>query len=656
MLVPMTKVEIIGPKKYLYDIIGFFHQLGVIHIQDMSNKIRPGDMLVRRMEADEESTERRRELENLSIKINSIISSLATEETIKAVSQGEKEKYYFSFWSESCDELKSEVNNLIKKLEEETRELATLKDKLELEQVTMARYETIFGKIKPLAKQLVSLKGFETVALLFDRKYKSILDEIRSDLSRITRGQFEVISTDVDEETTAALVVFNNRFSELVNSSLWSKNVSQVRLPEELSEMSFEEAFLTVRERRAKLPSELVNVKEKLSKISREWLTKLLAIRDVLNDRLREFQVVYQFGQTDYTFIIEGWIPRRFIKKTQAALRKEFGERVIVNEVKVSEHELEEAPVVMENPKWAKPFEILMGLLQTPRYGTVDPTPFIAVFFPIFFGMMLGDVGYGLLTALIAYWLRKKYRSPFVQSAGQIMYMCAASSVLFGFIYGEFFGNLVEIVFHRLHWPFFKEIIGIRLPLNRMELIKPMLALAIGVGFGHIILGLVLGVVNAIREKAKRHIFENIGMIITLCSFILLIVAAKKLLPNQLMTPAVVFLIIGLVLLIYGGGLMGLIHIFGTFSNILSYARIMAIGLSSVVLAMVANKFGGMGGNIALGILLAGIFHALALVLGIFSPTIHALRLHLVEFYGKFYQGGGKPYLPFRRTGGENIG
>lgn len=659
MLVSMAKVEIIGPKKDFYDVLSYLHQLGNIHIEDMSKKIKLGEMLLRRMEVDEETADRRRELEALMVKISSILTSLESEETTKSVTKADREKYYYEFWRGDCDELKTEVDKLLGELEEKTRNLAGRKETLEREQVSLAKYETIVEKIKPLAKQLVALEGFETVALLIDRKYKAVLDLIRSELSRITKDQFEVVSADIDEETTAALVVFNKIYSEPVHSFLWAENVNQVRLPDELSDMPFDEALLTIKERRMNLPAELDKVREELSKISKDWLAKLLAIRDVLNDRCKELQAVYQFGQTDYTFVIEGWIPRKAIKKTEITLQKEFGERIVINEMSVSHHELEEAPVFMENPSWARPFEVLMNLLQKPRYGTIDPTPIMAIFFPVFFGLMLGDVAYGVITILLAYWIRKRFKSPMAQSVGQIFYYCGVSSAFFGIIYGEIFGNLGELIFHHYHWEFFREFtIGsfhFEMPINRIELAELMIFLTIGLGFGHIILGLVLGVINAVREKAKKHIFENIGMIVFLLSAVVFGLAATKFLPAALKTPSTILLMVGFGLLIYGGGMMGVLHIFGTTGNILSYVRLMAIGLSGAILANVSNQVGGMGGNIILGIFIASIFHAIALILGIFSPSIHSFRLHLVEFFGKFYQTGGKEYHPFKRTGGESV-
>jgi V/A-type H+/Na+-transporting ATPase subunit I len=117
--------------------------------------------------------------------------------------------------------------------------------------------------------------------------------------------------------------------------------------------------------------------------------------------------------------------------------------------------------------------------------------------------------------------------------------------------------------------------------------------------------------------------------------------------PGVLLIPTIIFMVIAVLLVIYGGGTLGAIEIMGTVGNILSYARLMAIGMASVILAMVANELGGSMEVLAVGILIAVLLHTLNLMLAMFSPSIHSVRLHVVEFYSKFYQGGGLLYHPF---------
>jgi len=141
-------------------------------------------------------------------------------------------------------------------------------------------------------------------------------------------------------------------------------------------------------------------------------------------------------------------------------------------------------------------------------------------------------------------------------------------------------------------------------------------------------------------------------MLVGLIALFLIVGVMAEVLPDELMTPALAGLIVGIVLLGASMGwlgvLMGPIEFIGLIGNVLSYLRIAAIGLASVYLAKVANDVAGIVGNIIVGIILSVLIHSLNLVLGAFSPTIHSLRLHYVEFFRKFYEGGGRPYKPYK--------
>ena len=644
MLVPMAKVQVIGPKCYFYDEVGTLHQLGILHIEDTFKQTSMDELKLRRMSMDEKTAQLESLLKNLLIRVNGILSAIRPSERPEGAEQV-KDMYYHEYWREDTEGLRKDIDELIAELEGRTRDLANRKSDLELELNSLQRYQTIVQKVAPLAKQMVALEGFETVAFLLERKYKSLLDVIDREMSELTKNQFEIISTDVDEETTAAMAIFNKRYSSQVHQFL-SGNVTEVRLPPELAHEPFDIALAKINDRLSDLPKKLDEVKKQLAEISKDWYLKLSAISEVLGDRIEEIGVVPQFAQTDFTFVITGWLPVKHLKKTQKLLSERFGERVVFTQLPVSQHELEEAPVVLENPSWAKPFEIVLKILQPPRYGTIDPTPFLAIFIPAFFGLILGDIGYGLLVFLGGLFARMKFKGRQVAEAIGSMFMAMGiSCMLFGFIYGEAFGDLPKRLglLRELEIGHYKV-----LPFERVDNMMTLLYITIGIGVVHIMLGLVLGVINSLREKAIKHASERAGFLAILVGIIIgLFVWFFLKMPSIGQALLAVIGIFGLALLIYGAGVLGVFEVFGLFGNIFSYARIMALGLAGVILGEVANELGVHMGFLVGG-LIALLLHAINLLVGAFSPTIHSIRLNVLEFFNRFYESGGREYKPFR--------
>jgi len=309
---------------------------------------------------------------------------------------------------------------------------------------------------------------------------------------------------------------------------------------------------------------------------------------------------------------------------------------VIVERIARERWGREDAPVVLSNPPLFRPFEALISLLPLPRYGSIDPTPFVAVFFPLIFGMMLGDVGYGFLLAAIALLVHRKAKpGSLIYKGAEIAGPCAAFAIIFGVLFGEYFGDLGT------------RAVGLHpILFDREKAIFATLAAAIGLGVVHVVLGLVLGAVTAGTHDKKKALGQGTSAIMVLL-VVAALLAAFNVLPARFFSPAVIALLVAFPLLIFAEGLIAPLEFLATLGNVLSYARIMAIGTASVMLAIVANQMIGAVGSTVVGLMFALLFHLVNFAIGLFSPAIQSLRLQYVEFFGKFYSPGGRRYEPF---------
>lgn len=657
MLVEMAKVEILGPKEHFSEVVSLVHDLGDLHIEEVTHAVS-GDSLVERMHVDKKSQRDRDQLEDLLVRVRGLLKALTVSGGI--VDRRLYQSSYNEVWNGGLAGSVSRALEVLGQVEEKVSGLAAEADSIESELVLLERYAPILDKIAPLARQVLVTGAFEAVALRIDRRYKGALDDIASGLKDLTGGQTQIVSTDIDEETTAAILVFSRDHSLEVRRYLTDANVSQIKLPSEFADRPFDEAHDEILEQRRVLPARLKTVRSELEYLSSLWFTRLSAIRDVLVDRTEEISAVADFGQTEYAFVITGWIPIEDFSKLESRLEGRFGGEVMVEKQEIKPEDMADVPVALRNTGMVAPFEGLLSISGAPRYGTIDPTILLALFYPFFFGMIVGDVGYGLVMVVLVLWLRAKYKdTPFIQQATAVLGPAATMAVAFGFLYGEFFGNLGELI--GIVPGHFKAL-GMTLPFTRTNEVTTLMVIALATGFVQVALGLILGMINAVRTRSWSHLTERSGLLATLVGFLIIGLAYAAISAETAGTwsrlavaTGALLLVVGTFFTFKGGKIVGVIEIVGQLGNVFSYLRIMAVGLAGAIFADAVNEMVLilLPKALILALLVGVLLHSLNIAIAAFSPNIHALRLNFLEFFGKFFESGTRLYKPFQRSKGE---
>jgi len=627
MNIEMCPLEIVGLKSDLTDTIRVLRDLGFVHIDELA---KAPEISARPLSLDRETLHIQEELSFLVARIEGLLDELG------GLPEGD-----YTHPEEDC---LSEAHAGVEQLVPKVQSLTSRREKLLAELASLPRYVATLRKLLPISPPSARESGNVTIGVLVSMAHVGVLDSVGKRAMDLTGGRAEVVASDVDTSTRAMLLVFPEEFTGEIEALLGREDVSRLRLPAELGEGPPDVVLASLRRRMTTIPNEIEDIERDLKGLAGLWSLKLVTWRDVLRDRIESNTVLSRFGETDMTFVLAAWVPKKEYDNLATTLKEKIGDTLLVQKLAITPELIKRSPVALHNPRVARPFESLVYLLALPRYGHIDPTCLMSFFLPIFFGMILGDVGYGLLLLILSLVLLRKFKIGVIHDILIVLSMGGGWAIVFGFLYGEAFGTLGEKIGMHPLW----------FDRASPEHVAGFLVMTLAVGAIHVTLGLVLGVWEALKDRNRSHLLERSGMLLGLVSLFLLVAVLANILPAELRTPAWMGIITGIVLLGSSlgwlGVIMGPIEFIGLIGNVLSYLRIAAIGLASVYLAKVANDVAGTAGNILVGIIIAVLIHALNLALGAFSPTIHSLRLHYVEFFRKFFEGGGRAYEPFKSS------
>ncbi len=364
------------------------------------------------------------------------------------------------------------------------------------------------------------------------------------------------------------------------------------------------------------------------------------------SDRL---QVEAALPKTHSTFWLQGWVPAHLTEEVKKGLKSRF---LVALDARPAAAD-EEYPILFRNNPLVKPYEVIVEMFSPPSTQEIDPTPLVAPFYFFFFGMMLSDIGYGLvLTAICAFIAFKVKAGGEMGRLSRMLFLCGISSTIWGFLFGGFFGDMVSVLTdHRINIP--------ALWFNPMDDATKLMIWSMIFGVVHLFVGM----------GAKIYLLFLTGHgkdgLLDIAPWYLIIGGIGLMIGGIGGSAGMIMALSGAgIIVLFGGrdarnpvmrlakGLIALYGITGYFSDILSYTRILALVLATSVIAMVVNLLGFLGGPTIPGFLIFVIAavagHSLNLALSSLSAFVHTSRLQYVEFFGKFYEGGGRIWHPLK--------
>ena len=719
----MSRVSVTGSKRVMEETIETIHGLNLVHVTDYDGSwdgFDPGDPI-----------------EGAEDAASKLVTVRALESTLGIEAEDAGRPRIID-----DDELESELENA----RERVNELDDRRSELRTELRTIDEKIDGTRPFAALGIDLDLLAGYDSVSVAVGEGDAA---EIETELTEADAVEaYELYA----EDGYVAVFLYPDTDIEdvLVGTAFSAYEIPDIEGSEGATSP---EAYIDdLRNRRETVESELEGIEREIESLKDEVGGFLLAAEEKLSIEVQKREAPLNFATTANAFVAEGWIPSEQYADLADALDSRVGDHVEIEELERAAYEeghahereeIDEAghdegeaiadggtamsggspPVIPDNRPASKPFEMLVGVINRPKYNELDPTLVLFLTFPAFFGFMIGDVGYGILYCLMGWYLLSNFDSPGFRSLGGVAVWAGVFTILFGVLYGEFFGlhELGYVVFGEGGSPMEKG-----LSPDNLAFAQAWIVVSLVLGVVHLTVGYVFGFVDDLSHGLVDAVTENFSWLFLMIGvwtwvfstsaaafkpdFIYAIFNAPGAtlpsggtieagqvayslgfggIPAEIGIAALVLAAIGFVMLVYAEGGIGVVESLNVLVNILSYTRISAVLLAKAGMAfavnllvfgaatdpetggfvLIYNEAGGLDNvapdsvifsgllNVESGVMLvvallvaAVLFvlgHILVLVLGITSAGLQGIRLEYVEFFNKFYEGGGKPFEPF---------
>jgi V/A-type H+-transporting ATPase subunit I len=621
----MTKVIIAGSKGYMSIAIDAMHKHNVVHIADFTDEdedFKIGKPHASITKLSERAVSLRSIASYLSVKGKEDIPNKCPEGAI------------IDALDEKTERLDSEVAQVADRISQIDSSIKEIKDKKRM--------------LEPLGSFDLPLdlyRGYSSLAVFVGTlKSTPAIDDVTNDyeLEAAPYGRGQAIALFVPRE-----------FEDDVQKRLQDQGYSALPLPE--MEGTPKDLLADLEAQLGELESEKTKSDEDLAELRQKYIDYILASDEYLSIETQKAEAPLRFATTKNAFIVEGWVPTKDLELVQGDMDAATNGHVVVAVDTFEDADVDKVPIALSNPMPSRPLEVLVKAFSLPKYNEIDPTTFLVFWYPFLFGLMLGDIGYGVIVIALAVLLTRRVKSQSVRDLATVGLYAGVVSIVFGFIFNEFFG--AEVFGHKGLLTFVHEYPAI----PRLDNVLTLLVVTLMIGVIMLTLGYVLGFVNEYRQHGLKHaVFAKVSWICMLWGGVLVVALILPPLTTgsgiQMsvgLVGGLAVAVVGFVMLIMGEGVIGIVELPGLLSNVLSYSRLLSIGISSAGIALAINRlsdalfFSKGGVFIILGVLLLIVGHTVNTALGILDSGLQALRLHYVEFFTKFYRGGGIKYKPF---------
>ncbi len=651
----MRKIRIVTLDKYVAPTVDALHESGLIQVSDISESIQQDPELAE-LVIPSKATPYTGKLSSLLMKTNGISELLGN-----SLSEGHGLKdTIMSFISPDMpvqkDIEKLDTAAFIEKAEET---LAKVESKTSVIEGKLSALDAETSELKSNKSLAKRLSNFDMdLALLKDSKYTSTTvgrinaestSEIKNELSNLT-DELEMFTVPTDDGEIITVVTLKE-FNDDVYSTLRKFDFEKIEIGN--VEGTPEHVISSADSRLLTIESERAAVKGELRAVAEQWDDEILALKEQLENEKDKNEILSSFVQTKDAYILEAWVPVKDTEKVEQLVESSSEGHCAFETIEIEGTDDEDVPVLQQNGWYAKPFEYLVDMYSPVRYNEIDPTIFVALTFPFFFGFCLTDAVYGLVVSLIGVVLIKgigKVKES-MNSFGWILVWSGLWAVVLGLLTNGFIGDFPE------------RIMGYRLPtvFAPVEAFKhpdTILIIAIAFGLLYTNLGFIVGAINNLRYG---NVKEAIGS--QICWFVfeagIVFLALGYLMPAIGMAGMAlggILILATIVMLIWANGAYGVMDIFGYMGDVLSYARLLALCLATGGIAMTVNILAAMidsmvpFAGIVLAVLIFIFGHIANFAFQVLGAFINALRLNYVEFFSQFFMSGKGKFEAFKAS------